>query len=327
MKNLIQAEIHRWLARRAIWVTLVGGIALCLLISVPLALSSKPPSDQEIAQVTMMFNEAHADWVTSHEQMYADCLSSVGQQNGPTQEDCVNMTAEPTLRSYLGDRPTFSEAVGAATAAGGILGAFMVLIAGATFWGAEYRNGTMATWLTFVPNRTRAWLAKSAVVGGAGALGVALTTAITITISTLTETAYGVAAQPLDLALQHAGRGIAFGALAALLGAALAVLFRQTLAPVLITLGYVLLQGLIGLVSLIPGGENVLTWLPEHNVAAFLDYGTKVTYFTSIVGADGINQETHTLAIPFEQGLIYVLAAVAVLAVWSWFDFRRRDIG
>lgn len=325
MIRLLAAEAHRWRARRGMWIIVGVSVLLSLLVALPMALAIRPPSGADVERATTYYEQAHADWAKNKDQFMADC-----QANPPPagQGTCAEMIKEPLQSDFVPQPLKFADAASQGVEIGAGLGGLLALIAAASFIGAEYRHGTLATWLTFVPGRTRVWAAKAVVAMVAGGLLALVCETILLSAAGLSVAAFQGAgaltsAQP---AIEIGLRGVALGALAGLTGQALAMLFRQTVAPTLLPLAYLILQGVTGLLSLLPGYRTIVLWLPENNVRAVLEGGAKVTTYETTVSDHGMDMKPLEQTIALGQGLAYVLVAVAVLAVGSLLVFRRRDV-
>ena len=326
MIRLLRAETHRALARRALWVVLACAVGLTCLIGVGIGMAAAPPSADAVEMGRTFYQQAHADWEAHHVESYSACIESTPESD---RKQCDDINREPLATDFVPQPMLIMDALDASAMIGAVVGSLLALIGGATFWGAEYRHGTLATWLTFVPDRTRVWLAKSAVLVVWGALRTLVVEGVLMGIAAGSVVAWqGAAAASASpaAALGVAGRGLALGALASLVGGSLAVLFRQTVAPALLPLAYLFLQAFAGLLYLIPGGDALTEWLPEQNISAFLNFGT--TYVVSVqqVTAQGTTMAGVERTLSFAHGATYILVAVALVALGSLLSFRRRDV-
>lgn len=136
----------------------------------------------------------------------------------------------------------------------------------------------------------------------------------------------GAASGDVRPALGAAARGLGLGAMAGLLGGALAVLFRQTVAAVLVPLGYSILQGLSMLFAALPFYADLVRWFPENNVRAYLEGGTILQIPKVSFTPNGPDTSFVEVSIGFGQGLAYLLVALGALVALSWWSFRRRDV-
>lgn len=326
MITLLQAETSRLVARRGVWGTLAGGLVVVALMCVALAMATRPPDGEAVEQGRHYYQMAHADWVANARDNYDACMAAVPVEE---QGGCARALDEPRESDFVPQPLSFADGTKAAAEAGAIVGSLLSLVMAATFWGAEYRHRTLATWLTFVPGRTRVWASKFAVVAAGGALVTAVCEAIGMAaVAGAVAVLQGGAAAsgPLGGAFALAGRGVGLGALFALLGGGMAVLFRQTLAPVLAPLGYFLAQVFLGGFANLPGFAGITVWLPETNIRAYLEYGA--TYIDPVFRATDMGMQVDSIerTLAFGNGLTYLLVAVGVVAVGSYVSFRRRDV-
>lgn len=325
MIRLVLAEAHRWRARRGLWVVLVVGVALSILIALPMWMAAAPPSAADVEQGRAAYAQVHGDWMQHHDEMLADC-----QQNPPNGDKarCDEIVQEPKDKDFIPHAATFADLGKGGVEAGAVIGALLALIAAASFIGAEFRHGTLATWLTYVPGRGRVWASKGVIVVVAGAAMTLLVEAALLAAAALAMATQQGMASVTDWtpSLQIAARGVALGAAAAVTGQALAGLFRQTVAPVLLPLGYLILQGMGGILTAIPGFRYVAVWLPEHNIRAFLEAGATVMVFEPKVTDHGLEMTPVEVLIGMPQAAGYVLGATAVLALAAWSVFSRRDV-
>lgn len=146
----------------------------------------------------------------------------------------------------------------------------VALAAGASTTGAEWKAGTVTTLLTWEPRRTRVVGAK---LGAAGILAAVIALALlgafalaflpTVALKGTTEGADG---EWLGAALAGSLRIAAVTGLAAVLGAAMAMIGRNTSAAVGVALGY-----FVFFETLVRGMRPRLQhWLLSENVATFL---------------------------------------------------------
>ena len=324
MIGVLRAEIARFVARKAIWVTLLAGVVLAALLSIPLVMAAQPPSSAQVEDAKRYYAQAKADWDVDGERMKQDCLAHSPEAEKKMCEQMV----PPKESDFIPQPLSFATATKEAASSGAVLGGLIAIIAAATFWGAEYRHGTLATWLTFVPDRLQVWVGKfvAAMIGGA-VLSLA-PMVVLVTAGAASVAAFqGVGATfwPAE-ALAIVGRGVGLGALSAILGASLAVLFRQTTASVLVPLGYLIFSGMLGILARVPGFDDLPRWLPETNLSAYLRNGAEYWVEVTQVGAGGMTTEMVARQVSFAQGTTYVLVAVTALALASWLSFRKRDV-
>lgn len=323
MRHLIGAEARRWIARRGLWMTFLGALAIVGLICLSLFFATKPPSGADVARGQQYFQEAHAHWEKNGAADRQACLESV-----PESEKAMCDMPEPKASDYIPQPMVWKDASQVASQTAAVVGGLFSLLMAASFVGGEYRHGTLSTWLTFVPSRSRVWSAKMIVA----MLASAAVTAVTIAV-TLAGMAAGILINQgqaglgaWDVALGIAARGVGFGGMMGLLGAGLAVLFRNTIAAVGIPLAYLFAQGLVGILSVIPGYHTIVPFLPENNVRAYLENGATIQVMVPKVTDRGLEMDMLEKVIPFAQGLTYLLILVGAVALASVVLFQRRDV-
>lgn len=324
MNHLIRAETNRWLSRRGLWLTLLAATALVAMVLAALTVAARPPSGADVEQGRRYYAEAHADWVANGAALEKECRASVPAD----QADQTCSFPEPTESMFVPQPLVWDEASTSGTEGAVAIGALFALLMAASFWGGEYRQGTLSTWLTFVPSRPRVWASKMLVAAGAGAViaaalgGVALVGAWLAVWFHQGAGAIGSWADALALL----GRGVGLGAMLALVGASLAVWFRNTIAAVAVPMAYLLLQGMMGLLSAVPGFVVLSAFLPEHNVRAYLENGA--TYYVPVerVTPDGTMYEHVERSLSLGQGVTYLLVISLGLTLLSFVLFHRRDV-
>lgn len=321
MMTLLRAESYRWAQRRGLWVGAIVALVFTVGPALLMLPSAVPPNEQDIARAAAEYDQYVQEWEAGHAEWYADCLSS-------TPTSCAEINTRPVAEDWIPQPMRWDDGVKIAGLIGSGVGGFVVLIAAASFWGAEFRQGTISTWLTFVPNRTRVWLAKFAVAVTAGVLTVVLLNLVALLVVGVgiailqgTTGVGGFAAIPAIV-----GRGALFGALTSLLGAAVAVLFRSTIAAAVLPVAYVF-AGIFGsLMFLLPGAESIQPLMPGLNISALLEGGTTYHVPERIVTESGIDTTYVERHLSFLHGVVYVGAITAAATLASLLVFQRRDV-
>lgn len=334
MTRLLAAEANRWLARRSLWATLAGTLVVAALICAGLFASTMPPSGAEVERGRAMFQQEHAHWVANaaldQEQCRRDFTPdpqlSEADQAAERERACV--IEEPKEEWFVWQPMGWHDATMTATVGGATIGALGALLMAASFWGAEYRHGSLSTWLTFVPSRGRVWASKMlvAMVMGAAVTAIVLVLTVTMMWAAIVVNQGAGAVGAWDSALANAGRGLAFGAFAGLLGGALTTMFRNTVAAVAVPMGYLLVQGLFGVLSALPGYIHLTPWLPENNVRAFLEGGLTYPVPVQKMTQAGLEWDLIEKHISFAQGAVYLVVLVGLVAFASAWLFQRRDV-
>ncbi len=324
MINVLRAEFSRWVARRGLWMAALALLAVMGLFAVSIWFATRPPSGEELDRAKQWYAEAVADWEINGERYLEECLADA--TTDADREGCQSMRPEES--HFVAPPMSWKDAAGQGPLAGAVVGSLGAMLMAASFWGAEYRQGSLSTWLTFVPGRGRVWGAKMGVAAVAGALvafgcaAVGLLAAWVSVVAHQGPDAVGVWTEPVQMLARAAGLGAVF----AVIGGALAVGFRNTVAAVALPLAYLLFQGLFRIVSSIPGAHHLVTWMPENNVIAYLRHGYTLQVPLTRVGPTGVEWSTVEKTITFGQGLLYLVVIATLCALASWVLFRRRDI-
>lgn len=329
MTNLIRAELLRWVHRRGLWVTLVAGCLVAVLASLTTAANIAPPTEEQVAQAREGFASYQADWEADHDQWYADCLASM-ETSGEAEASCRSILVPPVESDWIPRPIDWVSSSRSAALVGAVIAGLVALALGASFWGAEFRHGTLGTWLTFAPERNKVWLAKGLVLAVMSAAAAVLVQGVVLGLqagmfATLQgPVAIGSWSVPAGIAL----RGLGSAAMVALVGGSLAVLFRNTIAAAAVPVAYLLASGVFGVTQMLPGGGSAAAWLPETNITAYLEDGT--TYWVRGTLAEAATQGGVTpmveRSLSFGHGLTYLLVLTAGIALASLIVFHRRDV-
>ncbi|MGI3781050.1 MAG: ABC transporter permease subunit, partial [Janthinobacterium lividum] len=183
MMRFVRAELTRLRSRRLSIVAALVVLAGVALFQIAIH-SEVAPSAAAQAAGRQAYEQAQKEWQDSHAANVAECL----QEGGSTQQDCESYDPAPTPESYSAVPTPFDQVgqLGVTTAA--YLSMFASFLVAASFIGAEYSTGSLANWLTFVPQRLKVFASK----GIAVLLGSALLGAVAV-LATLGLTAAQVA--------------------------------------------------------------------------------------------------------------------------------------
>lgn len=332
MITLLRAESYRWVQRRGLWVGAIVALVFTVGPALLMLLSAVPPNEQDVARAAAEYDRYLQEWEAGHAEWYAECLSSAAVSSegagGDGAVGCAEINTRPLAEDWIPQPMRWDDGVKIAGLIGSGVGGFVVLIAAASFWGAEFRQGTISTWLTFVPNRTRVWLAKFTVAVTAGVLTVVLLNLVALLVVgigiAILQGATGIGGFAAIPAI--VGRGALFGALTSLLGAAVAVLFRSTIAAAVLPVAYVF-AGIFGsLMLLLPGAESIQPLMPGMNISALLEGGTTYHVPERIVTESGIDTTYVERHLSFLHGVVYVGTITAAATLASLLVFQRRDV-
>ena len=322
MIRLVGAELTRLRSRRVTIVAVIVVLAAVALFQIVIH-SEVAPSAEAQARASQAYEQAQQGWQAAHAQNVAACV----QQGGGTQAECEDYDPAPTPADYSVTPPAFADVGQAGMTTAAYLAMFACFLVAASFIGAEYATGSLANWLTFVPQRLLVFASK----GVAVVLGSALLGAVAV-FATLGLTAFQVAhhGEPLVGAGQVAaasGRSVVLVALAGLAGYVLALVSRHTVAALGVPLAYGLVRAvLLGFTQRVDGP---LAWLPPYlpdlNLQAFLAHGTTYRQYRSVL-ADGSDYTEIEKHVTFAHSGVYWLVVAVVAVVVGAGVFRRRDV-
>ena len=209
-----------------------------------------------------------------------------------------------------------------------LLLAFVALLLGASFVGAEFSTGSMGLWLTFQPRRLRVAASKliAAAVGGAvvAVLGLVLTNLGARMVAVVNRPGSDLQlpqAPPLEEPLALLGlRIVALALGAGVVGAALGLLLRHTAAIIGTVLGFaVVVEGIV-IQAFLQG--RLQQWSVLKNIEAFVDRGT--TYAAESCGPSSCEYAERTLS--YTHGWVFLLCVALAVVLTGVVSFRRRDV-
>jgi ABC-2 type transport system permease protein len=209
-----------------------------------------------------------------------------------------------------------------------LLLAFVALLLGSSFVGAEFSTGSMGLWLTFQPRRLRVAASKltAAAVGGAvvAVLGLVLTNLGARMVAVVNRPGSDLQlpqAPPLEEPLALLGlRIVALALGAGVVGAALGLLLRHTAAIIGTVLGFaVVVEGIV-IQAFLQG--RLQQWSVLKNIEAFVDRGT--TYAAESCGPSSCEYAERTLS--YTHGWVFLLCVALAVVLAGLVSFRRRDV-
>lgn len=316
MTNLLKAELNRWFSRRLFWAMLLAAVGVSVLVMLGMSQAYRPQTPAEMAQAERDYAEAQQQ----AEQDRKDCIDS-----GQSAQDCDTWT--PQRSDFVYDPPTYANLVdnGAQTAA--VIAQLAALVVAASFMGAEFKSGSLATWLTYVPRRGPVFASKALVA----VIGSAVLGAIVQAIMQIGMAAYAwnwLGASGLQGATAEwgiVGRGLIVAAGAGLLGYCLAALFGSTIAPLGALLGIVVAQWMAGIVTLLVGAMPWLIQLmPDNNLSAFVNGHFETTY--DVLAQSGAADVERVVQIGLGQATLYLACLLAVAVGSALWTFVRREV-
>jgi ABC-2 type transport system permease protein len=323
LPRLVLAELGRLRSRRVALVTalvLVGVIGLFQIVVNDLA---SPPGAEERAAGQAAYEESLRSWQDERDTYLEQCTAG-----GQTREQCDADYPPPSPGDFISDATPFAEIGSTVTSLAAYLSMLGAFLVGASFIGAEYSSGSLANWLTFVPRRLLVHASKAVAVAVGSALAGA---AVAFSLAGLAAAQVALYDQPLTgggHVAAESGRVVVLAVVAGVVGFALALLTRHTVAALGFPLAYVIVGTVLG--GLTYDGDGALAWLPpylpERNLTAFLQHGTTYTQYVERITPQGVSYEELTRHISFGHSAVYWLVLLVVAVVASALVFRRRDV-
>ena len=330
--TLVRAELERFRHRAVLW--LIAGLLLLAATGYAILAWSHttPPSAGDIAAAQQLYDNSEQEIADMNARFIPKCeaANAAAVEAGEKSTfDCTPLE-RPPVESYLPMRPEFAQTASDAVAGISIPAMVAALAMGVSFVTAEFGSGSMGTWLTFVPRRTRVVRSKTA-AAALGAFPAALA-AFVVTV--------------LGMALVYALRGLPMGdvavwaslgrtifpvlaavLVAAVLGAGLGFAVRHAAAVAGIVAWWVVavevtLPEVMPIVTPATIGFNLRAWL--HGSAQYVTERCVVDPTAKVPGTQKCTEIYHTVGAT--QGGLVVLAFTAVVLGIGTFAFRRRDV-
>lgn len=324
MIRLLRAELLRLRSRKLTWIALGSVLLVVALTQIAVYSSVKPLTAAEQNQAQAAFQEAQQDYEENKEQYERDADECVAQ--GIPREQCVYT---PKLEDFAQRSvSSFSEVAELSLTVTAFVAGLALLLLSASVIGAEFSSGSLANWLSFVPERTKVYASKllALLVGGVG--GTAVLTAVAIGATVLLTRIAGADVDRMAGVLGMGGRALLIALVAVVLGFGLAMLTRHTIAAAGTVLGYLFLSFVLNIVmNLLPALQALKRVLPENNALALLSNGYKYVNYVNTEGPDGQYDYVETEhVITFAQGSLYWGVVLVAVLVVSYLVFRRRDV-
>jgi ABC-type transport system involved in multi-copper enzyme maturation permease subunit len=303
MIALARVEVRRFLSRRLIQVLTALMLLAIVITGVVVAVHSAAPSSEQYRQGRLQRASSVAECVRDPERY------GVPPNPGETQEQACARAAGP-LSHWVVDKRFDLNGLRDIFAGTSFVLAAIGLIAGASFIGAEWHWGTVATLLTWEPRRTRVLLTKVAVCVLAVFALLLLVEVVLGGVLWLDAATRGITSGTGSASWWRSVAGVvvraaALGAFASAVGIAVATVGRNTAAALGAAFVYfAIVERLIR--GLRPMWQR---WLVGENAAAFL-----------VGNGDASMQRTMV-----SSGLVllaYAAALVCLGLVW----FRARDL-
>lgn len=323
--NLLKVELTRLRWRRAALLILLAAVVLPIIFIAATAWNTRPLSDADIAEARAQM-EMNNKFV---EKDVRQCIAHPEEWGIEADEADIetlcrdNMGVTDDISAYVyRDQLSTGYALGGPGLSTAVFMTLLALILGTTFAGADWASGSMSNQLLFESRRTRLWLAKagSATLGGMvlAVVGTALFWGLYAGLAAVRDVSMaGLAGDVGALAL----RTTVFAGAAALMGFAVTMLFRSTVA----CLG-LLLAGAVGgsvLMSVLPF-DDPERWMFHANAAAILQDGYE--YWPSGGYSCVGDCSSVMLTLSLTHGAVYYAVLLAIVSVLSIASFRRRDV-
>ncbi|WP_328988847.1 ABC transporter permease subunit [Kribbella sp. NBC_01245] len=328
MIRLTRAEIRRLLSRRLSLVGALGALAITAGILLSVYQEAKPlPAD---AQATMRadFERAHQDWESNRKQLTTDCLAAQAQHRAtdPNADFHCN-DLEPRLEHWGKPETRFTELAPEILLGSGYMLGLLAFLIGASFIGAEFSTGSIATWLTFEPRRLRVYISKLAaaalVVAPLAVLVVSLLTGGIWLIVDRHGSTTGVTADAWSDLSGTAGRIVLLTCASAIVGTAVGLMVRHTAAALGIVIAYLaLIEGTFSGVL-----QQQQLWLVGPNIRSWIHHGTTYPALECSPVADGNYQCSNVdRLLTFTDSSLYLGLTFALVVALAALVFHRRDI-
>jgi len=307
---LLRVELDRLRWRRAVLALVALGVVVPVIIFVGTVLTSQQKSLAELRE----------EFGPNIDNNISECQARPRQWGVDPGAD-VAAACTDRIRASYGNQPLNlreQREAGSGPAIIAVL-AMLMLLLGTTFAGHDWNTGSINNQLLFEPRRQRVWLAKLAAVGLVGGV-------LALAVLVAHWTGLHVAASLRDLdqpphalgaAYKQAVLGTALVAAAGVLGYALTMLLRSTVA----TLGVLFASGFLGIVSIAVGFAGSERFMPWSNFMAFVV--GRYTYFVDSCFEGDCNPERH---VDRADSVVYFLVILGVVIVASLATFRSRDV-
>lgn len=320
--RLLLAEVRRLLARRAVVILLVTGFVLSVVVSGAVLWNGRPIGADDLAAAQAQLEQSFGPRALQQmERDVAQCEENPRRYGGGPGFDCeqIRPQAEDFIgREVLEPRSLRDYLLIPLTLLLGLLS----LIAGTTFVGAEYASGSMSNLLLFEPRRGRVWAAKVAAVLVVTTAFAVLVLGIAMLVSFTAAVAWSdVSWTGTDSwhAAYATARGIAVVVASAVVGVAMTLALRATIATVGLVLGYALVgETLLRAVA----QQAVEPWLLSSHLVAFLRGRLVLRDYSEVTGRG----RPDVTVLHVQTSAYYLGALLLALLLVTWVTFRRRDV-
>lgn len=324
--RLFLVELTRLRWRRSVIVLLLGCLVVPVVLLVGYGWSTRPLNDSDIrAAKDLAAQDASQPWVAEEIER---CESAPGQYLAPggVAADCAKAIT-PTYENYLYrdvfDLESVRKDVGAAAIT--ILTGLMMLV-GTTFAGHDWNTGSMSNQFLFEPRRLRVWAAKALAVLATGAIVGTAVLALFWGGAALLSSSREVSVPPGlwgTIAATQA-RGVLAIGVGGLLGYALTMLFRSTVATLSLMFGVAIAGSLLVVAVL---GEGATRWLLPTNFLGFVLGG--YSYYDGAActySPDGSASGSCERTLGMVHGGFFLAVIVVLATAASLWSTHRRDV-
>jgi ABC-2 type transport system permease protein len=323
MRRLVRAELSRLLSRRLTWVAAIAVLLAVAGLQFAVNESVKPLSQAEIAQGKEQYEQARLDYEQNkaeYERGEQECIDG-----GNPPEQC---SSEPKPEYFTYRTPVpYAEIAEILIPTGVFLAGLALLIVGASFIGAEFTSGALGNWLSFIPQRSRVLAAKLVALVLAAAAITAVALGLLIGVGALVTRAAGAQLGPMTKLWEMGGRGVVVGVICAVIGFALALVTRHTIAAAGTVLGYLLVIYVVtALAQSVPALQSLGPWRPEYNMLAFVEHGHTYTTYVTTVTPQGSEVNPVERTVSFAHSAWYWLVLMTLVIAGAFAIFRRRDV-
>jgi hypothetical protein len=320
MTHLIGAEIRRAWLRRLFRIALLGAVAGVMAMAILNLVTSDP-------NIEGALSAARAD--------VARCERFAAEARARSIEDGVNPPVtneefgcgEPSdFVDHYDQTFRYTDAVPTMIEAGAIFGAVVAFLIGASFVGAEWGSGNIATFLTWEPRRGRVLLAKLAAIAIVSAVAVAvllfLIAVIHFPVASWRGSTRGANGAFWGSVAESCGRAAGLAGMFAAAGGSIAMVARSTAGAFAVGGVY---AGVIDPLLAFWRDGRLRPWLLFRNVPQFLGYAVEQQDPSNfIVGPDERTFELVVLSA--WRPTFLLLAYVAALIALGYAAFRARDV-
>lgn len=323
MTRMMRVELRRLVARKVVWVTLLGALAIVLV-----TLFGVYTQARQIDQARAGADTAYQQMVEDNDRMVAECEIEEGKERRRTGDPSIDFGCQqmqpPSIEEMYGRMPPLTEQYRMLLRGLVYPFAFLALAMGSTAVAAEFSHRTIGTLLTFEPRRTRVFLAK---VLAPAVAAVPMTVAGLVLVLLGVPAVFrwfriddGMPAEDWRFLLWMALRVVAVAVLAGAFGAAAAFLVRHSGVVIGVLVGYlVLAEGFIGNMF-----TSVQSYLLGRNIEAFVNDGATWESWSHCTGFEECLPVRHTLSMT--HGAVELAVLLAVVGVLAWARFRTADV-